>query len=104
MIRRWCTVDGICTARSRALRVGSTTPGGNPTMSHRSRIMAAVLVLVVSVISSIATGDDLRVKNLPIPEGATDISFMKRRGDIRFKVTSDVRETGDWYAKQLAAQ
>src|SRR5262245_10950969 len=71
-------------------------------MSQRTGFLAAVLVLIG--ISSWASGDDPRVKDLPIPEGATDVSFMKRRGDIRFKVTSDVKETGDWYAKQLGAQ
>src|SRR5262245_30355854 len=71
-------------------------------MSQRSRMFGAVLVVIV--MSSSATGDDLLVKNLPIPEGATDISFMKRRGDIRFKVATDFKETGEWYAKQLGAQ
>jgi len=71
-------------------------------MSQTSHSCAAILVVIV--MSSGANGDDLHVKDLPIPEGATDISFMKRRGDIRFKVTSDVRETGNWYAKQLGSQ
>lgn len=50
------------------------------------------------------TFDQPHVKDLPIPEGATDITYIKQRGDIRFQVTSDVKPTGDFYAKQLGAQ
>lgn len=48
--------------------------------------------------------DDMRVRDLPIPDGATDVSYMKRRGDIRFQVTSDFKTTGDFYAKKLVEQ
>lgn len=48
--------------------------------------------------------DELRLKGLPIPEGATDISSMKQRGDVRFNVTSDFKTIGNFYAKQLGEQ
>ena len=50
------------------------------------------------------TADELRLKGLPIPEGATDISSMKQRGDVRFNVTSDFKTIGNFYAKQLGEQ
>ena len=50
------------------------------------------------------SADELRVKGLPIPEGATDISSMKERGDVRFNVTSDFKTIGSFYAKQLGEQ
>lgn len=71
-------------------------------MSQRTRNFA--LVLFVTGMSLRAAGDEPRVKDIPIPDGASDISYMKRRGDIRFQVTTDVKATGDWYAKQLGAQ
>lgn len=46
----------------------------------------------------------LLVRDLPIPDGATDITSMKRRGDIRFQVTSDFKATGNFYAKKLGEQ
>jgi hypothetical protein len=71
-------------------------------MSNRTRFFAAVLFVIA--MSSIAAAEDVLVKNLPIPDGASDVSFMKRRGDVRFKVTTDFKATGEWYAKQLGAQ
>ena len=69
-------------------------------MFKRIHLHAAVFVLIG--MSSWAIGDESRVKDLPIPEGATDISRMKRRGDVRFMVNSDFKTTGNFYAKQLA--
>ena len=49
--------------------------------------------------------DDMRVlATCLFPDGATDVSFMKRRGDIRFQVTSDFKTAGDFYAKKLVEQ
>ncbi len=48
--------------------------------------------------------DELRLKGLPIPEGATGISSVKQRGDVRFNVTSDFKTIGNFYAKQLGEQ
>lgn len=47
---------------------------------------------------------EMRVSQIPIPDGATDLSIMKRRGDIRFQVTTDFKVTGNYYAKALAEQ
>ncbi len=65
-----------------------------------------VIMLVLSLIgvSSLAVADETRVRDLPIPEGATDITFVKRRGDVRFQVTTDFKATGGFYAKNLAEQ
>ena len=46
----------------------------------------------------------LRVRDIPVPEGATDVSYMKRRGDVRFQVASDFKTAGNFYAKKLAEQ
>lgn len=51
-----------------------------------------------------AQAADMSVRDIPIPEGATDVSYMKRRGDIRFQVTSDFKTAGNFYAKKLAEQ
>lgn len=60
----------------------------------------AVLILVGMPFRT--SGEESRVKDLPIPEGASDISFMKRRGDVRFTVDSDFKTTGNYYTKKLA--
>ncbi|MFO1020441.1 MAG: hypothetical protein U0903_07065 [Planctomycetales bacterium] len=46
--------------------------------------------------------DEMRVRDIPIPEGAKDVSVMKRRGDIRFQVSSDFKTAGEFYATKLA--
>lgn len=71
-------------------------------MSRKTLLFVAVLGLIGIVMS--ARADDVRVRDLPIPEGATDVSYMKRRGDIRFQVPSDFKTAGNFYAKKLAEQ
>src|SRR6516225_5066923 len=63
-----------------------------------------VTVLGLIGIRMPARGDDMRVRDLPLPDGVTDVSYMKRRGDIRFQVASDFKTAGNFYAKKLAEQ
>jgi hypothetical protein len=63
-----------------------------------------VTVLGLMGIGMPARADDMRVRDLPLPDGATDVSYMKRRGDIRFQVSSDFKTAGNFYAKKLADQ
>lgn len=67
-----------------------------------ARIPFLLAVLVLVGISSGTNGDEMRVKDLPVPEGASDVSFMKRRGDVRFTMNSDFKSAGNYYAKKLA--
>ena len=61
-------------------------------------------VLALTGIGTSAQAEEMRVRDLPVPEGATDVSFMKRRGDVRFQVASDFKTAGTSYAKKLAEQ
>ena len=65
-------------------------------------VVAIVLVLSWISTSTSARADELRVRDLPVPEGASDITYVKRRGDVRFLVTTDFKTTGSFYAKKLA--
>jgi hypothetical protein len=71
-------------------------------MSRKSLLFVMVWGLIGIVVS--AQADDLRVRDIPIPDGATDVSTMKRRGDIRFQMPSDFKTAGNFYAKKLAEQ
>jgi hypothetical protein len=71
-------------------------------MSRKALLSATVLGLLGIMMP--ARADDMRVRDLPIPDGATDVSYMKRRGDIRFQVSSDFKTAGNFYAKKLAEQ
>src|SRR3954454_5862240 len=66
-----------------------------------TKINFGAAVFILLGMSSLANGEE-RVKDLPVPVGASDISFMKRRGDVRFTVDSDFKTTGNFYAKKLA--
>lgn len=68
------------------------------------KILIFVTVLELISIAGSTQADDMRVRDIPIPEGATDVSYMKRRGDIRFQVSSDFKTAGTFYAKKLVEQ
>jgi|GEM_PF-4182437 len=68
------------------------------------KILLIVTVLELSGIMGPVQADDLRVRDIPLPEEATDVSYMKRRGDVRFHVTSDFKTAGNFYAKTLVEQ
>ena len=59
------------------------------------RIAFATVVLGWIGISTQVLADEVRVKDLPIPEGATEITYLKRRGDVRFQIASDFRTGGN---------
>jgi hypothetical protein len=68
---------------------------------------ALILALAVTVLAGIAMpsqAQEMRVRDIPIPDEATDVSVMKRRGDIRFQVPSDFKTAGASYAKKLVDQ
>src|SRR6476661_5107371 len=71
-------------------------------MTRETLLVVTTLVLIGIVMP--AHADEMRVRDLPIPDGATDVSYMKRRGDIRFQVPSDFKTAGNFYAKKLAEQ
>lgn len=66
--------------------------------------MATMVVLGWGLIgvSTLTRAEDMRVRDLPIPEGATDITYVKRRGDVRLQVPSDFKTAGNFYTKKLA--
>ena len=72
----------------------------NTNMSQKIRLVVA-LVLLAGIINQVRA-DDMRVRDIPIPEGATEVSYMKRRGDVRFHVPTDFKTAGSFYEKALA--
>ena len=67
-------------------------------------LVAAMVVLGLIGACTLALADEMRVLDLPIPDGAMEITYVKRRGDVRFQVTSDFKTVGDFYAQKLAEQ
>lgn len=59
---------------------------------------------VFGCIASFASADELRVKDVPIADGASNVTFMKRRGDVRYQVASDFKAVGQFYAQKLVEQ
>jgi hypothetical protein len=68
------------------------------------KILLFVTILSLIGIMKQVQADEMRVRDIPIPDGATDVSYMKRRGDVRFQVSSDFKTAGNFYAKNLAEQ
>ena len=72
----------------------------------QKKLLFVVIMVVIGLIgiSSLALADEMRVRELPIPEEATDITYVKRRGDVRFQVESDFKTAGEFYSKKLTEQ
>lgn len=70
-------------------------------MSHAKRI---AFVIVLSSIGSFGFAEEPRVQEIPLPKDATDVTYVRRRGDIRFNVTSDMKAAGNFYATVLNEQ
>ncbi|MBX3421130.1 MAG: hypothetical protein KF752_06195 [Pirellulaceae bacterium] len=71
-------------------------------MSRKLLLVALAFGMVGFTIQ--VQAQETRVRDLPIPDGATDVSYMKRRGDVRFQVPTDFKTTGNYYGKTLAEQ
>ncbi|MCY2964301.1 MAG: hypothetical protein NT069_11815, partial [Planctomycetota bacterium] len=69
----------------------------------RNRLLCVMILGLIGIMSPAQAGD-MRVRDIPIPDGAAEVSYMKRRGDIRFRVTLDFKAAGNFYAKKLAEQ
>lgn len=67
-------------------------------------VVLALVMVCGFGLATLGQAEEMRVRDIPIPEGATDITYMKRRGDVRFQVTSDFKATGAFYAKKLGEQ
>src|ERR1700761_4540632 len=68
-------------------------------MSHNKFYLLALLLVQMMAICGLA--DEPRVQEIPLPDDATDITYVRRRGDIRFKVASDMKAAGNFYATIL---
>ncbi|WP_145389074.1 hypothetical protein [Stieleria neptunia] len=66
--------------------------------------VAALLVVSGIGVGVPAAAQEMRVRNLIVPDGATEYSMMKRRGDVRFQMPSDFRSVGKDYAQKLTQQ
>nr|WP_095740453.1 hypothetical protein [Rhodopirellula sp. SM50] len=66
--------------------------------------MAALLIVSSIGIGAPAVAQEMRVRNLLVPDGATEYSMMKRRGDVRFQMPSDFKTVGKLYAQKLTEQ
>ncbi|WP_182865071.1 hypothetical protein [Stieleria mannarensis] len=66
--------------------------------------VAALLVLSAIVFPAPSDAQEMRVRDLIVPEGATQYSMMKRRGDVRFQLPSDFKSVGNLYAQKLTEQ
>jgi len=64
-----------------------------------------VLTLVIFPMTGIlGLADEPRVQDIPLPKDASDVTYVRRRGDIRFKVPSDMKTAGNFYATTLKEQ
>jgi len=66
------------------------------------RVKLFVLTLVLLSMTGICGfADEPRVQDIPLPKDASDVTYVRKRGDIRFKVTADMKTAGEFYAAKL---
>ena len=73
-------------------------------MHRKKNYLLAISMLVLLAVSSPSWAAEMLVHDLPIAEGATEVTYVKRRGDVRFKVAADFKTVGQYYARTLTAQ
>ena len=68
--------------------------------------LAAAALSAVGMANSACAQDapKMKVAEVPLFDGAADVSFMKRRGDVRYQAGKDFRTVGEYYAKTLTQQ
>ena len=59
---------------------------------------------LVLLIGNYGMADEPRVQEISLPKDASDVTYVRRRGDIRFKVASDMKTAGNFYATLLNEQ
>lgn len=64
----------------------------------------ALTIVLVAMIWSLGLADEPRVQDIPLPKDASDVTYVRRRGDIRFQVASDMTTAGNFYAAALKEQ
>jgi hypothetical protein len=71
-------------------------------MSPAKLFVLTLVMIPMTGISGFADGP--RVQEIPLPKDASDVTYVRRRGDIRFKVASDMKTAGNYYATTLKEQ
>jgi len=61
-------------------------------------------LVLISMVGITSHAGEPRVQEIPLPNDATDVTFVRQRGDIRFKVASDMKTAGNFYATILKEQ
>lgn len=70
-----------------------------------SRAKIFVLTFVLYSMTGICGfAQEPRVQDIPMPKDASDVTYVRKRGDIRFKVMSDMKTAGEFYAGKLKEQ
>ncbi len=59
---------------------------------------------VVLLIHGFVMGQGPRVQEIPLPPEATDVTYIKSRGDIRMKFPEDMKAAGEFYRTELTQQ
>jgi hypothetical protein len=72
------------------------------TMSRAKFLVLTFLLYSMTGICGFA--QEPRVQDIPLPGHASDVTYVRKRGDIRFKVASDMKTAGEFYAAKLKEQ
>jgi len=63
-----------------------------------------LILALLTMMGSFALAETPGVREIPLPTDAADVSYVRRREDIRFNVPGDMKAAGNFYAAALAQQ
>lgn len=65
------------------------------------RFKSVLACLVILCISLNCHGQNMLVRDIKLPKDATDATYSKSRGDVRFKVSMDMKAAGEFFKNEL---
>jgi hypothetical protein len=71
--------------------------------TYAIRMVTFTLLIALNSIA-VSSSQELHVREIPLPKEATDVSYMKSRGDIRMLFPGDMKKAGEFYQMELTKQ
>ena len=66
-----------------------------------SKFKSVLACLVILCIGLNCYGQNMLVKDVKLPKDASDVTYNKSRGDVRFKISMDMKAAGEFFKAEL---
>lgn len=80
------------------------SPGLEVTGAMSAAKLLVFPLVLLPMLGTLGLADEPRVQDIPLPKDASNVTYVRGRGDIRFNVPSDMKAAGNFYAGVLNEQ